>query len=205
MAGILTVSAFAGCSWFKKKNESIISVDSVKAKIVETGASEASDHGTVAGNTEVKGSYFVATKDSTVEDILTAKWKSEIKGMDELIDYSYNTHGCKFNLLAIRFDSEEEAKAFFDQRIAGVSVHKDASGLDTTSNTINMTLIGDDSFDPDNPANIVSDGFYLDKEYVMYYTLSLESANSEVSGFVGSVFEKIGLENPLDGPMDIIV
>ena len=205
LAVILTITAFTGCSWFKKKSESIISVDSVKAAVSGIGASETNDHAAVADNTEVKGSYFIATKDSTVEDILTGKWQSGIKGMDELIDYCYNAHGCRFNLLAIRFDSEEEAKTFFDQRISGVSVHKDASGIDTTSNTVNMTLIGDDSFDPDNPANIVSDGFYIDKEYVMFYSLSLESANPEVSGFAGSVFEKIGLENPVDGPMDIIV
>ena len=205
LAGLMTVTALSGCSWFKKKSESMISVDSVQKVLSEVSATESKEREPLESNTEVNGMYYVATKDSTVEDILVNKWKSDIKGMDELIDYNFNTHGCKFNLLAIRFDSEEEAKTFFDLRRGNTPTHLDASGLTTTSNTVNMTLIGDASFDPDHPSNIISDGFYQDKEYVMYYTMSLESASSDVAGFVVGLFSKIGIENPLDGPMDVIV
>ena len=182
--GVVLIPVWTGCSWFDSPNDSIISPSSVEKTV---------------SSLNLPDSYYSMSDDrDDIAGLIEGNNALTGAAIDEALRYTYNNGRNTFSMIALRLESEEDAVTLLGEQPYDTDP---VSGLRMRSSVINLNIMGD----PEDGINVSGSGYYLDKEYILFYDIYLESADSSVADNISSVFEGIGLADPVSQPMDIIV
>ena len=121
---------------------------------------------------------------------------------DEVANIIYENGNNAFEMISVRLDTVEDASRLFGEIADSSDSYFDAKGnIRKVSTVTNMNVMGGIT----EGANITGKIIYLDNEYILYFDINLEDADESITSYIGSIFDKIGLDNPISAPKDIIV